>query len=113
MALIDGLVLALATQRLMSLWFEELCRVPREWLARRAGRLAYLAGCQLCISVWAAGVVAGLWMLPFGRMPVAVLALSGAALFLDALARAALAPGRIATEVAKLTQAVQAVSVVE
>ena len=80
------LLVALAALRLTNLWLtEEIARHPREWVIRRGGRLAYLAGCPNCLSVWAAGLTLALWVLggAVGQATVTVLAASAIALLIN------------------------------
>lgn len=82
MTWLDLSILILSCQRLTSLWFEEINRPIRERIVKRGGRWNYLASCPICISVWAGGVVVGLWMTPIQPVVIA-LAISGGVLFLD------------------------------
>ena len=85
----------LATRRLTQLVVEdELTRPIRERIGQWADRhpqnslpdrLAYLATCSACTSVWAAAGVLGATRLPAGRALVRVLALSAAALATQAV----------------------------
>jgi hypothetical protein len=80
---LDLVVLVLATQRLTSLWFEEITSPIRFWLSSKAGKVGYLAGCRLCISLWAAAVIYGLWYVPYAFILIGILALSGGSLVLE------------------------------
>lgn len=47
------LILTLASHRLWFLWLtQEIFRPIRERLQERGGWIGYLAGCQVCTSVW-------------------------------------------------------------
>jgi hypothetical protein len=83
-----------ATQRLTQLITEdEIARPIREKVNNWAGdapefsakeRLAYMVECPACTSIWAGGLVAVLSTFRLGRILNGVLALSGAALAVDA-----------------------------
>lgn len=89
------IVEALATRRLTQLVVEdEITRPARElvtnWADRhRTGtmpdRIGYLVDCPACASVWCAGVVMVLRRFRAGRWVIGVLALSGAALVVQAV----------------------------
>jgi len=83
---LEFLVLLLATQRLTTVWFEEIATPVRNRLVHRGGRVGYLASCRLCVSVWAGAVIYGLWQLSVIRPLVWVLALSGGMLLLETAA---------------------------
>ena len=70
--------LALASARLTSLWFEEIFRPARTGLMKLGKKVAYGVMCKLCVSVWASGAVAGLWLTGLiGQFVIMMLALSG------------------------------------
>jgi hypothetical protein len=86
MSLTDLLILGAAVHRLVSIWLrEEISRPLREWAQRRSRRIAYLAGCPLCLSVWASVACLGAWYRGgrLGWVAVAVLAVSEAAIAWD------------------------------
>ena len=86
MSLTDLLILGAAVHRLVSIWLrEEIARPSREWMQRRHRWVAYLAGCPLCLSVWAAIACTGAWYRGgrVGWLVVAVLAISEAAIAWD------------------------------
>jgi hypothetical protein len=84
----DLLVVAAATQRLLSIWISErVMAAPRTWAQRLPGSLGYLASCPYCLSVWFAAGAYGAWEWggPVGQFAVAVLAASSLALAWNAL----------------------------
>jgi hypothetical protein len=88
MTLTDLLILGAAVHRLVSIWLrEEIARPLREWMQRRWRWVAYLAGCPLCLSVWAAVACVALWYRGkvVGFLVVAVLAISEAAIGWDTM----------------------------
>ena len=85
MTLTDFLLVALATQRLCYLWLTQPIFMPAKQAIGKLGKWAgYLATCQVCLSVWCAVLVLGLWAAgtPW-RWSVWVLALSGMAMVLN------------------------------
>lgn len=78
------LLLSFAAHRLWALWFgAEIVRPLRERMMQRGGRLAYLAGCQFCVSVWAGAAAVGIYALPYGEWGVLALAAGNLVTFLD------------------------------
>lgn len=80
---LDLLLLALATQRLTSLWFEEFSSPVRNRMIQRGGRWEYFARCPLCVSMWAAGLATLCYALPYGRWFLYVPVLSMGAMVFD------------------------------
>lgn len=84
----DLILLALATHRLVNLWlWERIAEKPKAWLSARGPWLAYLAGCPMCLSVWAAAVFTVLWFLGGrpGQLIVWLFAASAGMLLVDRL----------------------------
>lgn len=104
-------VMILAVGRLHSLWFEEVFRVPRNWMLKRRPAVAYLARCPLCISVWASACVTLLSQHPLGRFLVIVLSLSGGVILVDRLMNRPPAGAGIAQELRTLNGHMQSVTV--
>ena len=80
---VDLLVVVLATQRCLNMWFAEaIAATPRAWARRLPSPLGYLFACPYCLSVWVAAGCLALWTWagPAGQFVVAALAVSGAAL---------------------------------
>lgn len=83
MNLIDLLLLVLATQRVLNIWFAEpIASTPRAWSQRLPGWLSYLFACPYCLSVWVTASLLALlmWGGLAGWFIVAALAASSAAL---------------------------------
>jgi hypothetical protein len=80
---LDLAVMILATQRLTSLWFEEINKPIRFRFINKGGRFSYLAGCRLCISLWASAAIYGLWHVPYAPILIWILALSSGMLALE------------------------------
>jgi hypothetical protein len=75
------LIKMLAAWRLTELaTTDEITRPVREWAGKRGGRIAYLAGCPRCVSVWAglAILIAPEWLCTALAMSAATIALTDA-----------------------------------
>lgn len=63
LGVIESLILlGFASHRLWLIWFQEIAKVPREYLIKQGGRIAYFASCQFCTSVWAGIIISSLWL---------------------------------------------------
>lgn len=100
MGFFEFFVMVLGTQRLTGIWFEEIARPLRERVQRATSpKLRYLAGCPLCISVWAAFGVAALWQHSYGRFVVTALALASGVNLAELLAKFAWRESPVATAI--------------
>lgn len=81
MSWIDLAALVLAAHRAWVIWFVKgsILSPLRDWLVQRGGKLGYLAGCPLCVSVWVGALIYGSWLTgAVGQFVVWALALSSA-----------------------------------
>lgn len=61
--MVELLVLALATTRLLFLWFtQDIFKWPRTKLGQLNGWVDYLVNCPICMSVWVGAGVYGVWL---------------------------------------------------
>lgn len=105
-------IIVLATGRLQAMWFEEIFRLPRNWMLRRPNQwVKYLAQCPLCISVWAAAGLTLASLHPVGRFGVTVLAVSGAVVLVNQLMNRPQASMAIAQELRNLNGTMQNMAV--
>lgn len=105
LALVDYVLITLATWRVIRLFvYDEVTRFFREqfWDVKKVGRahrlekpktgprrtLADLMSCPWCFGVWASAMMIFFYLItPYAVFPVALLALSGVASFLNNLSR--------------------------
>lgn len=71
------LILTLAVYRTTSILLQEGLFAPVvTWAKARGGRLAVLAGCPLCVSVWAGFALTGAWLTGHWTGPVFIVGLA-------------------------------------
>jgi hypothetical protein len=94
LTLLALLLLGLGAHRLWMLWFySKFTDGSRAWMGRQAGRwkigpvvvgdwLAYGAGCQFCVSVWAGFMACMMWLHPVTQFMLVALAVGDLIFFI-------------------------------